>query len=75
MSDEGADLPTDPADMKKAIEVRRQAVRIMMAEISVLSEGLRQIVGPVEWLRYMTESVQSGKSDIFGVARERQANQ
>ena len=70
--DEGADLPTNPEDMKKAIDVRRQAIRIMFAEISVLSEGLRNIVGPVEWLRYMGDSVQSGESDIFGVARERQ---
>ena len=69
---EGADLPTNPVDIKKAIDVRRQATRIMMAEITVLSELLRKIIGPVEWLKYMQETVQSGESDIFGVARERQ---
>lgn len=72
MTDHGADLPTNPEDIKKAIDVRRQATRIMMAEITVLSELLRKTIGPVEWLRYMSETVQSGGSDIFGVARERQ---
>ena len=72
MAAEGADLPTNPVDIKKAIDVRRQATRIMMAEITVLSELLRKTIGPVEWLKYMQETVQSGESDIFGVARERQ---
>jgi hypothetical protein len=68
---QGDEVPTDPETIKEHIKVRRQAVRIMLAEITVLSERLRKTVGPVEWLKYMSAESEAAGADIFGVAKER----
>jgi hypothetical protein len=67
------DMPTDPEEIKKAMDVRRQAVRIMLAELTMLSERLRKVIGPGDWLQYTASQTEESGSDIFGVARERQA--
>jgi hypothetical protein len=67
------DMPTDPEEIKKAMAVRRQAVRIMLAELTMLSERLRKVMGPAAWLQWTASQTEASESDIFGVAKERQA--
>jgi hypothetical protein len=48
--------PTDPEMIKAHMDARRQAVRILLAELTMLSERLRNIIGPAAWLEYMGKS-------------------
>lgn len=61
-----SELPTSDIDVvKHHIKIRREAVQKMMTEISKLSEILKELMGPVEYLGYMA-SVAASEGDIFG---------
>ncbi len=58
-------MPEDPDEIKSHIMARRKAVVICTQEITLLSEKLRAKLGPVEWLKWMSESVKDGQDDII----------
>lgn len=64
--------PTDPVIIKQHIAVRREAVKIMLSEITMLSDRLRHTVGPVEWLKYQAQEVKG--DPIMGESEENQDN-
>lgn len=45
-------FPTDIEEIKKDIELRQQAIRIMFAEITALQQHLAKALGPQGWLEY-----------------------
>jgi hypothetical protein len=45
--------PTDPEAIKEHIIAHQQAVRIILAQLTMLSERLRHMIGPVAWLEFM----------------------
>jgi hypothetical protein len=47
------ELPMEPDAIKAAIRVRREAVAIMLREVSILSENLRKKIGPVAMIQWM----------------------
>jgi hypothetical protein len=69
-----AQFPTDPASIKRDINVRRQAIRIMLAEIAALQEHLKQKMTPVDYLRYQAEEAKKAEADILGVVKEKRTD-
>lgn len=72
MSVQWAPFPTDPEQIKRDINARRRAIRIMMAEIAALQEHLKLKMTAVDYLRWQAEEAQKAEADIMGVVKERQ---
>ncbi len=45
--------PSDPETIKEHIIAHQQAARIILAQLTMLSERLRHKIGPVAWLEFM----------------------
>lgn len=73
MSAQYATFPTEPEAIKRDIKLRREAVRMCMAEITALLQQLRNTVTPVEYLKYQSETAEEAEADIMGVAKEKAA--
>lgn len=58
------DLPDDVETIKKHLDVRREAVRIMLEEITVLTQALRSKLGPEAWVAYLSEQQQQLETDM-----------
>ncbi len=65
------DIPTDPNQIKEDMRVRRQAIRIMYADLAMLSSRLRDVVGFPAWAEYMEQVAEAGKEDIAAAHRLR----
>lgn len=63
-------FPTDPEAIKQAIKVRRQAIRIMFAEITSLTQALMKHMGPAEFLMFQAEQKEQEEADMLGVVKE-----
>lgn len=63
-----ADFPTDVDEIKKHLNLRRQAMRIMLAEIAALNQSLQSRIGPAEWLLFQAE--QKAAFDEMGQQKE-----
>jgi len=68
-------MPEDVDEIKAHIMARREAVVICTQELTLLSEKLRAKLGPVEWLKWMTESVKDGQDDIITAFIKKQQEQ
>jgi hypothetical protein len=66
------DIPTDPAEIMEHLKVRHQAIKIMLADITMLSERLRATIGPVAWIEYMAKLKAAGDDDITNAYKLRQ---
>ena len=62
------ELPTDPEVTKKLLKVRRELVQKVLGEIGMLSDLLKQQLGPAAYLQYMQEVGLSAQGDMFGAA-------
>lgn len=59
-ADDGMDeIPLDPDTIKAHIVVRREAIAIMLREVSILSENLRKKIGPVAMIQWMQTQTQA----------------
>ena len=67
---EYAPFPTDPEAIKADIAVRREAIRIMFAEITALKQHLGRALGPEAFLEYLSAESADG-ADAMGVASAR----
>lgn len=67
---EYAPFPEAVDDIRHDLEIRRQAIRIMMAEISALQSHLRKRMTPLEWLQYQSEVVESSREGAFSMMQE-----
>lgn len=70
------DLPLEPEEIKRHIVVRREAVAIMLREVSVLSESLRQKIGAPAFLMWMAAQADATNeilSDIDARVQQAQA--
>lgn len=52
-------MPDDPDVIKEHIKLRQEAVRILLHELGLLSQRLREKLGPADWVRWMAEQNQS----------------
>lgn len=68
-----APFPTAVPDIKRDIALRREAIRIMFAEITALKQHLAKALGPEGFLAWMAEEAAEGADDALGVVRDRQA--
>lgn len=68
-----APFPTDPTQIKADIEVRREAIRIMFAEITALKQHLARALGPEPYLEYMAFEAASERTNAMGVANHHQS--
>lgn len=69
---EYAPFPTEPAVIKADIEVRRQAIRIMFAEITALKQHLARALGPEAYLEYMAAEAADERSNAVGAVNAHQ---
>ena len=67
---EYAPFPESVDDIKHDLEIRRQAIRIMMAEVSALQSHLRKKMTPLEWLNYQAGVVESSREDAFSMMQD-----
>lgn len=58
------DLPDDIPTIKEHLHVRREAVRMMMEEITVLTQALRIKLGPAAWVVYLSEQQAQQETDM-----------
>lgn len=58
------DLPEEIPLIKEHLAVRREAVRIMMEEITILTQALRAKLGPQAWVMYLSEQQQAKETDM-----------
>jgi hypothetical protein len=68
-----ATFPTDPEAIKRDVKLRREAVRMCMAEITALLQQLRKVITPAEYLKYQSETFGEAEADMMGVAKEKAA--
>lgn len=64
---EYAPFPETVDAIKHDLEIRRQAIRIMMAEVSALQAHLKTKMAPLEWLNYQAGVVESSRADAFSM--------
>lgn len=60
------ELPKDPEVTKQLLKVRRELVHKVLGEIGMLSDLLKQQLGPAAYLQYMQEVGLSAQGDMFG---------
>jgi hypothetical protein len=60
------EIPKDPEMTKQLLKVRRELVQKVLGEIGMLSEVLKQQLGPVAYVQYMQEVGLSAQGDMFG---------
>lgn len=65
---EYAPFPTDPGQIKRDVAVRREAIRIMFAEITALKQHLARALGPEAYLEWLAEEAADDRSNAMGVA-------
>ena len=67
-----APFPTEPEEIKKAILVRQEAMSIMLAETSALTNHLKVAIGPLEVVRWMQEQGEKAERARRGKPQEQQ---
>lgn len=60
------EIPMDVETIKKHILARRDAIEVCLRENTILSEKLRQQIGPLAWLEWMHKNVKDVQDDIIG---------
>jgi len=63
------EIPLDPDTIKAHIRVRREAVAIMLREVSILSENLRKKIGPIAMIEWMATQT-AATDDILAATTE-----
>jgi hypothetical protein len=58
------ELPDDVEQIKAHLHARREAVRILLEEITVLTQALRIKLGPAAWMVYLSQQQQQLETDM-----------